>query len=375
MATNTQVERPQPATVLRDRLSRIHDACNSMQPKQAVGEMIAAMLDMPEWAALTAAPQDGAYAELPEPPRAYAGKERGAWEHGFNAGRASHGQAPAVATTYVSARECHNCGHAGINDDHATDAACNSCGWHGPSPEKDHCPGCGRDGTMTTACPMCSGVYVLVAEAHIPATTAQPAPAAMPQADSSRVAICDACGADLLEVKQSPNSYLSAEQFDADKLGDWYCKCCPKGPSKGSSTHRYFWNCDLGGAAPQADSVTAPAAGAVAGPEWKWVPVDATDDMVRATDKVNFENEDTDGTMHNVWNAMLAAAPTPAAQGDAEDAARYHHLRDCNSGSLVVMQITGTGEDDWHVLTEDDADAAIDAERAALAQKEGTTHA
>lgn len=47
------------------------------------------------------------------------------------------------------------------------------------------------------------------------------------------------------------------------------------------------------------------------------------------------------------------------------DAGRYHHLRDCNSGSLVVMQITGTGEDDWHVLTEGDADEAIDTAMAA----------
>ena len=63
---------------------------------------------------------------------------------------------------------------------------------------------------------------------------------------AQKQAICDACGSELLEVLQSPDSYLSAEQFDADKLGDWYCKCCPKGPSKGSSTHRYFWNRDLG---------------------------------------------------------------------------------------------------------------------------------
>ncbi len=208
MTTHTQVERPQPVTVLRERLSRIHDSCSSMQPKQAVGEMIAAMLDMPEWAALTAAPQGGAYAELPRVgaigyasvadiesyvktltigPRLPGVRDVALWStdqmrayadatHALRV--ASHGQAPAVATTYVSVCECHNCGHAGINDDHATDAACNSCGWHGPSPEKDHCPGCGRDGTMTTACPMCSGVYVLVAEAHIPAPTAQPAPAA-----------------------------------------------------------------------------------------------------------------------------------------------------------------------------------------------------
>ena len=47
------------------------------------------------------------------------------------------------------------------------------------------------------------------------------------------------------------------------------------------------------------------------------MPVDATDAMVRATDKVNFENEDTDGTIHNVWNTMLAAAPTPSATPSA----------------------------------------------------------
>ena len=51
------------------------------------------------------------------------------------------------------------------------------------------------------------------------------------------------------------------------------------------------------------------------------------------------------------------------------DAERYRHLRDCNSGSLVVVQITGTGEDDWYVLTEDDADAAIDT-----ARKQGANH-
>ena len=66
----------------------------------------------------------------------------------------------------------------------------------------------------------------------------------------------------------------------------------------------------------QVDSVTAPAGGGAAGPEWKWVPVDATDAMVRATDKVNFENEDTDGTIHNVWNTMLAAAPTPPTSAE-----------------------------------------------------------
>lgn len=50
------------------------------------------------------------------------------------------------------------------------------------------------------------------------------------------------------------------------------------------------------------------------------------------------------------------------------DALRYRHLRECNSGSLVIVQIIGTGDDEQIVLTEEDADAAIDV---ALSQKAG----
>lgn len=67
----------------------------------------------------------------------------------------------------------------------------------------------------------------------------------------------------------------------------------------------------------------ATAAQAVVPAGWKLVPVDATDEMVRATDEVNFENGDTDGTIHNVWNVMIAAAPAqPAAQQGAAYAAQ-----------------------------------------------------
>lgn len=41
-------------TALRDRLERIHAACSDTRPKQAVGEMIAGMLAMPEWNAAQA---------------------------------------------------------------------------------------------------------------------------------------------------------------------------------------------------------------------------------------------------------------------------------------------------------------------------------
>jgi hypothetical protein len=56
------------------------------------------------------------------------------------------------------------------------------------------------------------------------------------------------------------------------------------------------------------------------------------------------------------------------ANKNAQDAERYRHLRQCNSGSLVIVQIIGTGDDEQIVLTEEDADAAIDV---ALSQKAG----
>lgn len=74
---------------------------------------------------------------------------------------------------HVECRECADCGHAGINDD-GPNAACNTCGWSGPSPKEDKCPECHRIGTMTSACPKCAGRYSLVAETDL----AAPQPAA-----------------------------------------------------------------------------------------------------------------------------------------------------------------------------------------------------
>lgn len=79
---------------------------------------------------------------------------------------------------YVETRECHECGHIGINDAHVSKAACNSCGWTGYTPNVDRCPGCDQAGTMTAACPTCGGRYGLLAEKNITwnsASAAQPA--------------------------------------------------------------------------------------------------------------------------------------------------------------------------------------------------------
>ncbi|MBP0589315.1 hypothetical protein J8I87_06195 [Paraburkholderia sp. LEh10] len=68
----------------------------------------------------------------------------------------------------------------------------------------------------------------------------------------------------------------------------------------------------------------------------------------------------------------LADAAPVADSAMAKDAERYHHLRECNSGSLVIVQIMGTGDDDQVVLTESDADAAIDAAIAASEEQESS---
>jgi hypothetical protein len=59
---------------------------------------------------------------------------------------------------------------------------------------------------------------------------------------------------------------------------------------------------------------------------------------------------------------------------DARDATRYRHLRDCNSGSLVIVHIAGMGDDEQIVLTEADADAAIDAALTAVQLASGADH-
>ncbi len=38
------------------------------------------------------------------------------------------------------------------------------------------------------------------------------------------------------------------------------------------------------------------------------VPVEATQEMIEAADKVDFTNEDTEASIINMWQAMLAAA-------------------------------------------------------------------
>ena len=84
--------------------------------------------------------------------------------------RASEAAQPAEpwASIYVECRECVECGHTGINDSHDTDAACGyPCGWAGPSPIEDKCPGCQRENVMGSACPKCSGRYSILAEARL----------------------------------------------------------------------------------------------------------------------------------------------------------------------------------------------------------------
>lgn len=112
------------------------------------------------------------------------------------------------ATIYVEARECENCYHAGINDSHASSAACLDCDWSGPSPTEDRCPSCNRTGVMTVACPKCEGRYRLIAENDIAITHhAAPAPSG--------------------EVEQVARELLAAEYVRAGQSGAAFCVNSP----------------------------------------------------------------------------------------------------------------------------------------------------
>ena len=118
----------------------------------------------------------------------------------------------------------------------------------------------------------------------------------------------------------------------------------------------------------------ATAAQAVVPAGWKLVPVDATDDMLRA-----IRNQRSGGRVgagdRADWAAWLAAAPTPAAQADSvlEDAARYRWLAaHCRStsehwGGRWSIIIDGPAPKSHD--SGDDFDAAVDA-----ARKQGASH-
>ena len=104
---------------------------------------------------------------------------------------------PEAQAVYAEARECNACNHVGINDSHSTNAACTSCDWSGPSPVEDICPGCGRTGSMSAACPDCGGYYRLLAHTDIGA----------PQPEAQAVAAAD--------VQEAVNTIMEQAQVFA----------------------------------------------------------------------------------------------------------------------------------------------------------------
>lgn len=84
----------------------------------------------------------------------------------------------------------------------------------------------------------------------------------------------------------------------------------------------------------------APAAGAVAGPGWKLVPVVVTNEMWQAYKRPS--GKSGDWSFAQRYTAMIAAAPTPAAQADSvlEDAA---HANWVQLRSALAMLMLGWG--------------------------------
>ncbi|WP_431152253.1 hypothetical protein [Acidovorax facilis] len=215
--------------------------------------------------------------------------------------------------TYVAARECRECNHVGINDE-STDAACNSCDWSGTSPKEDHCPSCGKDGTMVAACPKCGGMYCLIAEGSITTPTAQAAPAAQQTLERNAVP------AEWLE--QAYREGWAACR-DAETIGgeseDW---------SFGNSTaNSRMIDAQQAVHQPTPTAQAAPAAGAVAGPVAAgMVPVA---EVVECGTMGQQTLREIDGRWRwlSIGERLYAqadtgfiATPTPAAQADSQPA-------------------------------------------------------
>lgn len=105
---------------------------------------------------------------------------------------------------------------------------------------------------------------------------------------------------------------------------------------------------------------------------WKLVPIEPTDAMILGPGALR-----TDGKVarihRDVWKRMMEAVPAaPAAQGYAKDAERYRYLRcpqvDSNGKTpFIGWDMSIPYEPDYRILTEDEADAEIDAAIAAKA--------
>lgn len=54
---------------------------------------------------------------------------------------------------------------------------------------------------------------------------------------------CPKCGAGLMRVCYPIDSYLSRDQFESVKAGDWYCTRCADSSTR--SGYTYFWDKDL----------------------------------------------------------------------------------------------------------------------------------
>lgn len=51
---------------------------------------------------------------------------------------------------------------------------------------------------------------------------------------------CPDCGEKIFKVRQSEDSMLNREQFDAAKAGDWFCVKCTSDVSH--TGYKYFWD-------------------------------------------------------------------------------------------------------------------------------------
>ena len=55
---------------------------------------------------------------------------------------------------------------------------------------------------------------------------------------------CPQCGEPLQRVRQSENSMLNSEQFDAIRAGDYFCEGCPPN-GRSRTAYCYWWESEV----------------------------------------------------------------------------------------------------------------------------------
>lgn len=215
--------------------------------------------------------------------------------------------------THVECRHCDDCNHAGINDEHATLAACLSCDWSGPSPTEDRCPGCARENCMSAACPKCGCRYELMASTEVAPLAqhrASQGAVAAPHADDVAVDRLAAAMKEKLSAARDKGrgGWENREDCPQQRLSEMLRAHVEKGDPRDVANFCMMLHQRGESILPQPEAAPGVPEG------WALVPVEPTFEMImEGADEVSYSENSDEDNARNTYITMLAAAPKPTA--------------------------------------------------------------